>query len=241
MNLDPGQLDHIVREVVARLTGSPADVGRNGSGMHALNSQVPKADTGSDTSLATLHVSGRLVTLQTIEGRLTKQHRHVSVEPGAVVTPAVIDLLRDRRVALQRTAGQLAATAEVTPNAAPCIGLVVEPNERQWLAKLLIGSHRHVVLLHGADELIAALTTTDPTAVCASGGMIVTNRWAARACEANRNANVCAASVSSLAELDDALSQAPVNLVVVNGKQATQHVCRQMLRRLAQAVEERAR
>ncbi len=83
MTLSQEELEWIVREVVRRLQ--------------------PHQTNGADTVAATrLSLSERLVTTETVRDRL-EGVTEVTTIAGAVVTPAVVDLLRDRQVALVRT------------------------------------------------------------------------------------------------------------------------------------------
>ncbi len=83
MKLSQAQLEWIVREVVRRLQAS--SVG---------GSQVAVV-------AARLTIGDRLVTTETLRGKLAGISQ-VEVATRAVVTPAVVDLLRDRQIILVR-------------------------------------------------------------------------------------------------------------------------------------------
>ncbi len=83
MTLTQEQLEWIVSEVVSRLrSGGP--------------SEAP-----SEASAGSLSLSERLVTLETLRGRLGGVSE-LRVAAGAVVTPAVVDLLKTHNVQLVR-------------------------------------------------------------------------------------------------------------------------------------------
>ncbi|TWT85930.1 hypothetical protein Pla123a_07370 [Posidoniimonas polymericola] len=81
MTLSQEQLEWIVAEVVRRLQAG---------GVTLQAAAAPKQE---------LALSERLVTLETLRGRLAGVSR-LRVEAGAIVTPAVVDLLKDNQVQL---------------------------------------------------------------------------------------------------------------------------------------------
>jgi len=86
MKLSAEQLEWIVREVVRRLQSSAASA----------------RPTDSSRRLA---IADRLVTTETLRNKL-EGVTHVDVISRAVITPAVVDLLRERQIALVRNAGR---------------------------------------------------------------------------------------------------------------------------------------
>ena len=84
MKLSPEQLEWIVREVVRRLQSST----------------TASPPTPSTSRLA---IADRLVTTETLRNQLDGI-THVEVMTRAVVTPAVVDLLRERQIVLVRDA-----------------------------------------------------------------------------------------------------------------------------------------
>jgi len=87
VKLSQEQLEWIVREVVRRLQPLVAST---------------KA-TSAEATLVTarLALTDRLVTTETLRDKL-EGVTQVDTVPGAVVTPAVVDLLRERRITLVR-------------------------------------------------------------------------------------------------------------------------------------------
>lgn len=89
MKLNQAQLEWIVREVVRRLQ-SPDTPGEVAAGASRLS------------------LADRLVTTETLRNKLVGV-THVDTVAGAVVTPAVVDLLRDRNIKLVRGNGHQGA------------------------------------------------------------------------------------------------------------------------------------
>ena len=83
MTLSQEQLEWIVSEVVRR-----------------LRAEVDNSAVSLDTTRA-LRITERLVTLETMRGRLRGVDR-VQIGPRAIMTPAVIDLLKENQVQLVR-------------------------------------------------------------------------------------------------------------------------------------------
>lgn len=86
MNLTEQQIEWIVAEVIRRLREFPRE------------GEAPAEPNRNLTLLESL------VTLRTVEGKLAGVTR-VLVAPRAVVTPAVKDELKSRKIQLERTSG----------------------------------------------------------------------------------------------------------------------------------------
>jgi hypothetical protein len=87
MNLTAADIDRIVAEVVRRLRAIMA------------NSSTPVSAAREATS--SLNLSDNVITLQTLRGRL-EGITTVIVSERAIVTPAVKDELRDRKIRWER-------------------------------------------------------------------------------------------------------------------------------------------
>jgi len=85
MNLTPAEIDRIVAEVVRRLRT-----------LMASSSPAPVKFTSNE-----LHLDEKVITLRTLEGRLEGINK-VIVATRAVITPAVKDELRQRKIAWER-------------------------------------------------------------------------------------------------------------------------------------------
>jgi hypothetical protein len=103
-------IDEIVRQVMAELrkssTVSPAVNG---------DTNKPSTPTPANTKpqVSQLEISERVVTLATLEHRLT-DIRHVVLRRGAVVTPSVRDVLRERGINVSYSSEKNATAAAVT-------------------------------------------------------------------------------------------------------------------------------
>lgn len=87
VKLSQEQLEWIVSEVVRRLRALAVEETAN-----------------APAAAGTLALEDRLVTLATLEGKLDRVSR-LEVRPKTIVTPAVVDLLKERRVQLVRVGG----------------------------------------------------------------------------------------------------------------------------------------
>jgi len=193
MNSDPNQIDRIVREVIRRLEQVPA-----------RGTPPPKVAAIDVLDSSTLRVGDRVVTGALLDGRLDGICR-VEVRDDAVVTPLVKDLLKQKRVELQRTTQR--------HDAAGHRWLLVEPgrcHQESVLAKLTT-----IDALWGpiADwqQLVDSMTERD-------AAIVVTPAWAARVCQANRRETVRAVHVTDLATVRQALDQVNANLLVVDAE-----------------------
>src|SRR5690349_4917540 len=92
---DPAlDLEWIVKEVVRRLTAQARDKKEEKSTATGTGTSNAAGNTSSE-----LYVPAQVVSLARLEGRLAGVTRIV-VRPGAIITPAVRDELRARRIAI---------------------------------------------------------------------------------------------------------------------------------------------
>lgn len=93
MNLTEADIDRIVAEVVRRLRA-----------MMASSTTSPVSGSRETTSGSSeLKLSDKVITLQSLKGRLVGVAK-VIVTDRAIITPAVKDELKDRKIAWERTA-----------------------------------------------------------------------------------------------------------------------------------------
>ena len=95
MELSAQDIERIVSEVVRRLRQAGVDVQSQGD-----DSSVSTAEEAVST---TCTLSEHVISLDSIEGKLENVQQLV-VGARAVVTPAVVDALRERKVTLERSA-----------------------------------------------------------------------------------------------------------------------------------------
>ena len=100
MTISNAQIERVVREVLADFGVVPGGkVAHPGSAASATPDETPKTQAQSTTPTDELTVTGRVVALDHVQGRLDRVRRLV-VESGAVVTPSVRDELRRQGVTL---------------------------------------------------------------------------------------------------------------------------------------------
>ena len=93
MDLSAQDIERIVSEVVRRLRQAGVDVQSQGD-----DASVSTAEEAVST---TCTLSEHVISLDSIQGRLENVQQLV-VGERAVVTPAVVDALRERKITLQR-------------------------------------------------------------------------------------------------------------------------------------------
>jgi hypothetical protein len=213
MKLAEAEIERVVREVLARLEGGPAA---------AANGQA-KA-TGET---ATLVLDGRVVTLADLKGRLDKQ-QSVTVPTNAVVTPAVRDYLRERKVALVRR--------EVNSRAAqPGMRLVVGATESKSnpgdVLKQITTQGIQVELVAGGSLTAVTESVVEQVKRDNTLGLLLTDQAAAAVCLVNRQSGVRAAAARNLVEVEEAIRQIGVNLLVIHPQWQSNYAVRQMVQR----------
>ena len=95
MELSAQDIERIVSEVVRRLRQAGVDVQSQDDG--------PSDSTAEAASGTTCTLSEHVISMDSIQGRL-KNVQQLVVGARAVVTPAVVDALRERKITLQRAA-----------------------------------------------------------------------------------------------------------------------------------------
>lgn len=95
MELSTQDIERIVSEVVRRLRQAGVDVQSKDDG--------PSVSTAEAAGGTTCTLSEHVISMDSIQGRLENVQQLV-VGARAVVTPAVVDTLRERKITLQRAA-----------------------------------------------------------------------------------------------------------------------------------------
>ena len=119
-------IETIVQEVVARLRGLGATMSV------APSSTVASATTSADAN--SLDFANRVVTLDSLRGKLADIRRLV-VQRRAVVTPAVLDLLREKNIELVRSDADSNTNSNVTSNLSLAVTRCT-PQYEQWLSQV---------------------------------------------------------------------------------------------------------
>jgi hypothetical protein len=238
MSETPPDIERIVREVIAELRSQGATAGLSSSapgvrsatagvsgsaqgattcsstsrGRAAGRSDSPPAASQHDSRNGDLVLSARLVTMADIGDQLPCIRRLV-VTPQAVVTPAVLDALRQRNISLSRS--KPAAKTAATP-----LRLVVvaartktDPNV---LASTLQGEgfavqcHRTNCILEATDRLAGELGKSDTL------GLLLTPHTAAALCLANRLKGLRAVLGANAGNLTADLAAVGANLLIID-------------------------
>lgn len=221
MNYDAAEIDRIVREVLARLgvaeTPAPQPPGRPKS-----NGQAAPGAASAATDPGRCVVTERVVSLATLEGKL-QGASVVAVRRGAVITPAVRDELRSRKIRLEyydAAPSNAAASANL-----PALIVGVGVGDVAWevsAALDAIGAHVQglatVSSLQHAELPVLVERLGDSLAERPALGLVLTSRPAAAVCLANRQRGVRAVWGCTLKALKEALETAAPNVLIYNPK-----------------------
>lgn len=212
----PVDVDAVVREVLRRLSSD-----RPLAGKVATHSLAPTSPAPQEVGNVTL--SGRVITLDDVEGHL-ETATTLTVPTGAVVTPAVRDALKEHRVTL-RYADENSPTTKEAANIL-AIASTAGTYQAEHLAKALSGPGANVEVVKANDlanavaQLIAAVTRDRRL------GLLLTDKSALAACMANRDANVRAAVVHSLADVVSVVDSLGANVLIVDPQVVGLHTLR---------------
>jgi hypothetical protein len=213
MNADASQIDRIVREVMRQLMAPDAAA----SAVTAAAVPSPSSPPSHSNSPRTLAIADRVITMASLSGRLVGVTR-VQVRPNAVVTPLVVDWLREQGIGLERHA----PTADSAATSKPFVWLVADDEHAArvtpWLDQAAVAWQRCPNL----DDLITQLT--DKSATRPRRAIVLTSAWAAVACQANRHPAVRAAAVHSVPMLREAGQQLDVNVLVLDPTQTSSNL-----------------
>jgi hypothetical protein len=214
----PVDIEQIVQEVLRELrhvgaAGLPSAGATAGLSGSALSTRVDNPPVAPGAQRGQLTVSGRVVTLAALDGRLAGIHQLV-VPPQAIVTPAVRDELRRRNVTLR-----FAATpVNGSPTTTLLLALVVHrgAGDATKLVAALAGEPV-VVRQESLDCLIAASQRLAGAAVAGNGlGLLLTRHTPAAICLANRLQGVRAVLATDVAATAAAAAAIGANLLVAD-------------------------
>lgn len=212
----PVDVDAVVREVLRRFSSD-----RPLSGEVASPSLAPIAPAPQEAGNVTL--SGRVITLDDVEGQLETATK-LTVPTGAVVTPAVRDALKKHRVTMQYADENSPATRQ--PANILTVASTAGTYQAEHLAKALSGTGTIVEEIKTNDlantvaQLVAVVTRDQRL------GLLLTDKIALAACMANRDANVRAAVVDSLAEVALVTDSLGANVLIVDPQAVGLHTLR---------------
>jgi len=183
----------------------------------------PAPSVAVATTLSVLSVPGKVITLQSLEGRLAGI-AEIKVEPRAIVTPAVNDELRKRSIRLIRSASTATGT-------------------KAAVAKLLVASQIPAELAVRTQSLLAAASIPYETLQSASTpklvdvakelafkvtsgrqlGLFLTNQPAVASSVLQKMVGVRAYPLSDVTSLQDALASLAPNIVVADARKLDRH------------------
>jgi len=193
-------VEQVVREVLTRLAAEQSKRGAT---------EKTAAGVGTSASGGELSLAARLITIAELDGRLHGVQR-LRLIKGAVITPAVRDLLRQRDISVDyaaangRAAGHALALALAATAYEPA-GLVRAIGQRGTAVERLA----QIGLTGAVDELC------DLVGKGGMLGLLLTEKPAAAACLANRRRGVRAASAGSVREVDQAVQSLGMNLLTI--------------------------
>lgn len=232
MSISSAEVDQIIRVVMQRLA-----VGRE------LVEGIQQM-TGPQSNATELAIDDRVVSLQSVAGLLAGK-RSLRVHAKAIVTPAVLDLLREKKVALLRAVeparvpiGQsLPATAgnNVSSGSPGRPAPVLVCGSAVWFESL----KRHLCPKQARVE------SSEDTAVLgqarqhrATGGRVtlwLTPKPFAAAASIHQDTDLTAIQLPSLLELTAALEQTQPDLVIIDARGWTVAAVGNLVRTLARA------
>ena len=212
-------VDAVVREVLRRLNSDrplagAAEVQSNGPTIHQ---QVDPTD---------VRLSQQVVTLDDIDGCLGRA-KTLTVPAGAVVTPAVRDVLKENDITLryfnaetcdgsQAVHSLVVATAATTFRAADFLAAMTTLGRETDLIE-------STELSDAVPRLIAAIDGGDRV------GVLLSDRGALAACMANRDSRARAAVVRTLDDVNQAVESLGANVLVIEPRRAGIYALRSMV------------
>jgi hypothetical protein len=215
------EIERIVREVMAQLGLASKIV----AAPAAAVADVPPAASPSARN-GDVYVDSRVVTLESIATCL-QDAKQLIVSPGALITPAVHDVLRRKGIVLVR-GGAVADPRKESPR----LYLVVGRTRHDPAAVVRMLSQEGIdVQLESLDCMIAS--TDKLAAAVAQGrslGLLWTRHTAAGLCLANRHAGVRAVLAAGVSATAAAVSAVGANILVVDPAVGTAYEKKQILR-----------
>jgi len=226
-------IDAVVREVLRRLQALTASVPASPvPAAAAPKSPAPPKPATATSDSTTLQFTERLVTLAALSGKLNG-HKQLAIGRKAIVTPAVVDELKRRGVAIVRQDSASTQNTKVRLLVSAASGSV-KSSVRSDLSSATAGiewfeSHATSSLVSAAQELARQITQRKLP------GLLLTEQPLTAAVVANRNPGIRAAVVGDGRSLDEALSQIGCNLVAVDLRRVGPAVLKIVAQRLADA------
>lgn len=224
MNIAAAEIERMVRDVLSRLTAAaPAPMLATASSPSLLPSREKVAEGRMRGSL---ELSGRVIALGDIDGRLAEIN-HLVVDPKAVVTPAVRDILRQRKITLVRqTAG-----AQSSPVAKRSIAIAVAAArfDATRLVDCLRTDGYGVQQLAQAGAAAAVRELADEAARGGMRALLIVDEAEAAVIAANRRSGVRAVSGDDPQAVAQAAGAVDANLLVVRPTGKSDYLLRRIV------------
>jgi ribose 5-phosphate isomerase RpiB len=220
--IEPADIEQIVREVLRRLAPAGDAFGQHGNERNQrTNENARPTLTGGVISLA--DVDGRLADAKTIQ-----------LARGAIMTPAARDYLKQRGIAItwDNAGGLTRAPASVHP-------LVLGVAETRYDPSIVLGQLRkraiHVQQLARTGLASVVQEMCDAVALDGQRGLLLTSETTAAVCMTNRRRGVRAAAANDSATADAATQSVAANLLVIDPLKTGTFQLQRMAERLSQA------
>ena len=219
-------IERIVRKIIQRLE-VPQSAG-DGAGTETRMPPEPKPDNSR------LPLSGRVVTLASLDGRLAGV-RQVIVAKGTVVTPAARDELRKKKIKLEFSDNNHRANVSAG-------GILVGVVEGSYDAAAVVGAISaeagQVQRIDGSCWIEVTREMTETITRETKCGVLVTCRATAAVCLANRGPTIRAALGVGRASVKDAVETIGANLLVVDPTSNSLYELRGMVREFVRGSHE---
>ena len=211
MTTSAAEIETIIRVVIERLRAvQPAQVLEQSSHQTQLvSAKAVPADA------ATLRLDGRLITLEQLKNKLNGIRR-LEVLPRAIVTPAVLDELRDRGVRLHRVSGSASGTSPV--ERAEAILLAAPAAKADAIGKQAPADRLVALAVDGPPEITVRELGQRLASANRRGIWCSRKPFAAMVSTAS-HAHITAVQLSNLNDLPRALDEAKPNLLILDDSQ----------------------
>lgn len=204
-------IEEIVRAVLRQLQGEQQVAG----GKKAIESGATAGSSSSASSARKLELTDKLVTLATLENRLTGVDQ-LALRAGAVVTPAALDELRSRGIEVVRVVTPVAAAA-VRPTLT--IGVAEVTNAACDVPALIAAVAKTGCAVERIAETGLTSVTAELTEHASKGGrpvLLLTSRPAAAVCIANRYRGVRAVGGRDSRGVLESILEVAANFVAID-------------------------
>lgn len=206
-------IETIVREVIRRLREAQGGTDNDN-----------KTIAGTQRVATSLAVTDRVVTLATLDGKLTGI-QNIVVPARAIVTPAARDELKQRKITIDRTANATHKNVAKQSLASGLTVAVAASGVCEVELRKLLGTSVNVVKQPAGDE-VASVKTLGESVVAGGRGVLITSTPAAAVMLANRVSGVRAAYGFSFPAIRRAKDEIDANLLIIEpaGKSAAELV-----------------